>query len=288
MIHRHICNIEPSCIIIRRVTWSPHMKSISASWSANMNSVYLSTSSDKFIKFGHFIWKFDQVQPSVHVIWFVWGVHQPKYVCLPSLVYMSSYGGSIGQSSFVFQVWCSVIQWHLFSIQWGASTKVGSSANFDVLLFKASILNSWGGTLAKVGSSAHFGVLVFKASLVYFPRGSIGQSRFICQFWCTGIQGIYSQFPGGSIGQSRFVCPFWCTGIQGISGLFPWGVHWPKMTSSVGTRCTLTSCTGSRLLLFSMCNYYTKQQQWHEIISTVNCCCLCVILTLNNNNKMKS
>ena len=40
----------------------------------------------------------------------------------------------------------------------------------------------------------------------------------------------------------------------------------------LGTRChhwtSLTSDTGSKLLLFSMCNYYTKQQQQHEIIST--------------------
>ena len=70
--------------------------------------------------------------------------------------------------------------------------KVGSSAKFGVVVFKASILDSLGGPLAKVGSSAKFGVLVFKASMLYSLGGSIGQSRFVCQVWCSSIQGIYS------------------------------------------------------------------------------------------------
>ena len=45
MICRAICNIEPNCIVISRVTESPHKKSISATLSRNMNSVYLHTSS---------------------------------------------------------------------------------------------------------------------------------------------------------------------------------------------------------------------------------------------------
>ena len=142
-------------------------------WTLNIwallltSSSSLDTSSENLTEFIHlYMWSY------------LLGGHQ--YVFLPSLIYMSSYGGPLA--------------------------KVGSSAKFGVVLFKASILKSVGGPLAKVGSFANFDVLVFKASI--------------------------PQFPGGSIGQSRFVCPFWCTGIQDIFGLFPWGVHWPKMTSS--------------------------------------------------------
>ena len=110
----------------------------------------------------------------------------------------SIHWGSIGQSSFVCQVWCSWYSRHLFSIHLG-------------------------GPLAKVGSSAKFGVVVFKASILDSLGGSISQSRFICQVWCTGIQGIYALFIGG--GQSRFICQVWCTGIQGS---ITQGVHWPK------------------------------------------------------------
>ena len=84
-------------------------------------------------------------------------------------------GGSISQSRFVCQVWCSGIQSSILDSVGGPLAKVGSSANFGVLVFKASILNSLGGPSAKAGSSANSGVLVFKASLVYFPRGFIGQ-----------------------------------------------------------------------------------------------------------------
>ena len=48
------------------------------------------------------------------------------------------------------------------------------------------------GPSAKVGSSANFGVLVFKASMLYYPGGPLAKVVFVCQVWCTGIQGIYS------------------------------------------------------------------------------------------------
>ena len=60
-----------------------------------------------------------------------------------------------------------------------ALAKVGSSANFGVAVFKASILDSLGGgSSAKVGSSANFGVLVFKASLLYYPGGPSAKISF--------------------------------------------------------------------------------------------------------------
>ena len=52
----------------------------------------------------------------------------------------------------------------------GLSAKVGSSAKFCVLVFKASVLN-YGGPSAKVGLSAKFGIAVFKASLLESPCG---------------------------------------------------------------------------------------------------------------------
>ena len=87
--------------------------------------------------------------------------------------------------------------------------------------------------LAKVGLSVKFGVAVFKASMLDSLGGSIGQSRFICQVWCSSIQGIFAQFTGGSICQSMFICQVWCTSIQGKYHLSElkslivfWGVFW--------------------------------------------------------------
>ena len=138
------------------------------------------------------------------------GVHLPKCVHLPSFVYCYS------------RHLCSITKW---------------------------------GPSARVGLSAKFGVVVFKASILQFTGGSICQSMFICKVWCSSIQGIYSQFTrgpsarvgssakfgvavfkafildflgGGSIGQSRFICQFRCTGIQGISALLLRGVYWLK------------------------------------------------------------
>ena len=66
------------------------------------------------------------------------------------------FGGSISQRRFICQVWCTGIQ--------GIS---------------ALVLGE--GPSAKVGSSAKFCVLVFKASLLWYQGGSISQRRFICQ-----------------------------------------------------------------------------------------------------------
>ena len=62
-----------------------------------------------------------------------------------------------------------------------------------------------GGPLAKVGLSAKFGVAVFKASILDSPGGSICQSMFVCQVLCTSIQGIYSWFTGG-VHLPKYVC----------------------------------------------------------------------------------
>ena len=80
-------------------------------------------------------------------------------------IYALLIGGSIGQQ------WCSGIQGIYSQFTGGPLAKVGLSAKFDVVVFKASILDSVGGPLAKVGSSAKSGVLVLKASLFCYLGG---------------------------------------------------------------------------------------------------------------------
>ena len=105
-------------------------------------------------------------------------------------------GGSIGQSRFICHVLCTGIQGISALVpEGGPSPKVGSSAKFCVLVFKASLLWYQGGPSAKVGSSAKLCVLVCKASLLWYWWLSICQSRFICQVLCTGIQGISALVP---------------------------------------------------------------------------------------------
>ena len=54
---------------------------------------------------------------------------------------MMYFRGSIGQSSFVCQVWCSGIQGIYAQLPGGSISQIGSSAKFGVVVFKASILN---------------------------------------------------------------------------------------------------------------------------------------------------
>ena len=87
----------------------------------------------------------------------------------------------------------------------GSSDKYEHTSKLLLNIFQCNCLHQeihshfWGvgGPLANIGSSANFGVLIFKASLLYYLGGSIGQHRFICQVLCSFIEGIYSQFTGG-------------------------------------------------------------------------------------------
>ena len=79
------------------------------------------------------------------------GVHQPKYVHLPSLVYS--------------------IQGIYSQFTGGPLAKVGLSAKFGVAVFKASILDSLGVHWPKYVHLPSFGVLVFKASMLYSLGG---------------------------------------------------------------------------------------------------------------------
>ena len=69
------------------------------------------------------------------------------------LVFKASFlnwlGGFIGQSRFMCQVWCSSIQGIYSQFTWGPSAKVGLSANFGVLVFKASLLYSQEGSICQ-------------------------------------------------------------------------------------------------------------------------------------------
>ena len=109
--------------------------------------------------------------------------------------------GSISQSRFVYQVWCSGIQ--------------------DIY--------SWftGGSIGQSRFICQFLCTGIQGISALLPEGSISQSRFVCQVWCSGIQGIYFQFGGGSICQSMFVYQVLCTGVQGIYAVLM-GIHQPK------------------------------------------------------------
>ena len=113
-----------------------------------------------------------------------WPLDVSSNVKLPFLTTRCQYGGSVCQSMFVCQVWCSGIQGiYSWLTEGGQLAKVGLSAKFGVVVYKASILNWLGGPSAKVGSSAKFCVLVFKSSLLYSPGGplaKVGSSPKFC------------------------------------------------------------------------------------------------------------
>ena len=98
--------------------------------------------------------------------------------------------------------------------------KLGSSANFGVLVIKASLFYYLGGHLPKYVYLPSF-VYWYSRQLCSIHGGFFCQRRFVCQVWCSGIQGISALLPRGAIGQSRFVCWLWCTGIDGIYALLP-------------------------------------------------------------------
>ena len=136
-----------------------------------------------------------------------WPLDVSSNVKLPFLTTRCQYWGSISQSRFVCQVWCSVLKASILDSLGGPSAKVGLSTT--VWCSSIQGIYSWftGGPSAKVCLSAKFCVLVFKGSILdsLGGWGCIGQSRFVYQVWCSGIQGINSWFTGGSIGQSKMM-----------------------------------------------------------------------------------
>ena len=67
---------------------------------------------------------------------------------------LNSFGGPISQSRFVCQFLCTGIQGISALLPGGPLAKVGLSAKFGVVVFKASFFNSLGGPSDKVCSSA--------------------------------------------------------------------------------------------------------------------------------------
>ena len=127
-------------------------------------------------------------------------------------------GGSISQSRFVCQVWCSSIQGIYAWFTAGCpSAKVCSSAKFCALVFKANItcqswnlLLSFGGVLGVsrglnltwlYNANWLFTTIIIQKyeEISTFLEESICQSRFICQVWGSSIQGIYAWFTGGPL-----------------------------------------------------------------------------------------
>ena len=113
-----------------------------------------------------------------------WLLDVSSNVKLPFWTTRCQYWGSISQSKFVCQVWCSVLKASILDLLGGPSAKVGLSTRFGVVVIKASILDSLGGwgPLAKVGLSAKFGVVVFKASILGLLGGSSAKAK-----WCSCI-----------------------------------------------------------------------------------------------------
>ena len=175
-----------------------------------------------------------------------------KFCVLEFMASLLWYGGSIGQSRFICQVFCTGIQGISALVQVGS---IGQSRFICQVLctgMEGICALVLGGPLAKVGSSAKFCALAFKASLLWYG-GSIGQSRFICQVLCTGIQVIPALLPGdplAKVGSSAKFCVLvfkasllwyrwgplakvgssakFCVLVFKASLLWYWGVHWPK------------------------------------------------------------
>ena len=84
--------------------------------------------------------------------------------------------------------------------------KVGSSAKFCVVVFKASLLWYWGVPLAKVGSSAKFCISRYSRACIQ------------------GISALVLGGPSAKVGSSAKFCVVVCKS----SLLWYWGVHWPK------------------------------------------------------------
>ena len=137
------------------------------------------------------------------------GVHLPSFVYWCSRHLFSINGGSIIQSRFICQVWCTGIQGIYSRLMGGPSAKVCSSAKFCVLVFKASILDSLGGPLAKVGSSAKFGVAVFKASILDSLGGPLAKVGLFAKFGVVVFKASILNSLGASIHQRRFGCQIW-------------------------------------------------------------------------------
>ena len=116
-----------------------------------------------------------------------------------------STGGSIGQSTFVCQVWCSSIQ-GIYSWFTGGSIV---QSRFICQGWSSNIqgIYSWftGDLSAKAGLSAKFCVAVFKASMLYYLGVSISQSRFICQVLCIAVFKASILYSPGSGGPSAKV-----------------------------------------------------------------------------------
>ena len=75
---------------------------------------------------------------------------------------------SIGQSKVICQVLCSGMQVISALVLGGPLARLGLSAKFCVVVFKASLLWYLGGPLTKVGSSAKICVVLCKSSLLWY------------------------------------------------------------------------------------------------------------------------
>ena len=135
--------------------------------------------------------------------------------------------GSIRQSMFVCQVLCTGFQGIYAVLMGGPLAKVGSSAKFGAVVFKASMLNSLGDHLPKyvhlpsfvywysrhlcsITQGGHLPKYVCLPSFVYW------YSRHLYSITQVGYLSKYVCLPGFVYWYSRHLCSI------------NWGVHWPK------------------------------------------------------------
>ena len=118
--------------------------------------------------------------------------HFPRKMCFEEMVWGIS--EMVNASRLICHIVCTGMQGISALILGGGCplAKVGSSAKFCVLVFKASLLWYWGmgGPLAKVGSSAMLCVLEFKASLLWY-WGDFWSSRNERKFTFQVLKTVY-------------------------------------------------------------------------------------------------
>ena len=143
-----ICNCHVG--VFQGVLGHGVLRGLHLTWLYSANWLFTTLIIQKYKYIPTFSWRIQngcQIHPIIYIPWCIWMVHQPgdlpKWALMINIwnchsYQLADYGGKV----------------HLPGVVPSPSAKVGSSAKFGVVVFKASILASW---------------------------GSIGQSRFICQ-----------------------------------------------------------------------------------------------------------
>ena len=136
-----------------------------------------------------------------------------KVVCTSIQCISAQLWGSICQSTFVCQVLCTGIQ-GISGVLWGGPlAKVGSFAKCCVLVFRASMLYSWGVHWPK---KVHLpGTSLASRWGVHWPKKVHLPSTILASRWGVNwpknihLPSTSLASSGGSISQRRFICQLW-------------------------------------------------------------------------------